>query len=150
MSKLLTIAIDTLSCGNCGVYFGMESGQLAKVQADGSWFYCPNGHRIHYFETANQRLEKERDAERQRRRNAEATLTHTRDQLDAERRSKAAYRGHLTRVKRRIANGVCPCCSRSFDNVRRHMASQHPGWLDELEAKASETAVRPDEAVDRG
>lgn len=26
------------------------------------------------------------------------------------------------------ACGVCPCCNRSFTNVRRHMTSQHPDY----------------------
>ena len=31
-----------------------------------------------------------------------------------------------TRLKNRVGKGVCPCCNRSFANLKRHMASQHP------------------------
>jgi hypothetical protein len=44
-------------------------------------------------------------------------------------RSHAATKGHVTRKKRqleRVASGVCPCCNRSFVNLRRHMKTQHP------------------------
>jgi hypothetical protein len=28
----------------------------------------------------------------------------------------------------RIGNGVCPCCNRSFTNLRRHMTTKHPEY----------------------
>lgn len=54
-----------------------------------------------------------------------------REQLASERRSAAALRGHITRLKNRIVAGVCPVpgCKRSgFSNVMRHVASKHPEW----------------------
>ena len=43
-------------------------------------------------------------------------------------RSAAAYKGHLTRVKRRVGNGVCPCCNRTFKNLADHMTTKHPDY----------------------
>lgn len=37
-------------------------------------------------------------------------------------------KGVVTRTRNRIANGVCPCCDRSFTNLQRHMASKHPDY----------------------
>ncbi len=31
-----------------------------------------------------------------------------------------------SRMRKRIQNGVCPCCNRTFQNLARHMASEHP------------------------
>lgn len=57
------------------------------------------------------------------------------DQLRAELRdaelSLSATRGVVTRIKNRIANGVCPCCSRSFgtdSKLARHIKSKHPDF----------------------
>lgn len=53
----------------------------------------------------------------------------TRDLLDHEQRSHAVTRGHLTRTKKRVAHGVCPCCNRSFADVERHMKVKHPNYV---------------------
>ena len=34
-------------------------------------------------------------------------------------------RGVATRMKNRIKVGVCPCCNRTFQDLAKHMASQH-------------------------
>jgi hypothetical protein len=62
---------------------------------------------------------KEEAAEARRRERA------VRDLLEQEENSHRATRGHLTRVKKRVQNGVCPKCNRTFQNLQRHMASQH-------------------------
>lgn len=36
-----------------------------------------------------------------------------------------------TRAKKRAATGTCPCCGRSFVQLRRHMAAKHPDHLAE-------------------
>lgn len=48
------------------------------------------------------------------------------DEAEAVKRSAAAYKGAATRLKNRAKAGVCPCCNRTFQNLARHMASQHP------------------------
>lgn len=56
-----------------------------------------------------------------------------RQRAAAEHRSNAALRGHLTRWRKRVANGVCPVagCHRHFPNVQAHVATQHVDWLAE-------------------
>ncbi|WP_165394478.1 helix-turn-helix domain-containing protein [Pseudoxanthomonas winnipegensis] len=29
-------------------------------------------------------------------------------------------------MRQRVMNGVCPCCNRTFENLRRHMHDKHP------------------------
>ena len=81
--------------------------------------YCPLGHTFVFrddyrtkYESANRR--------------AQANL----DLLRAEERSHTATRGHLTRTKKRVAAGVCPCCNRTFQNLARHMKGQHPEYVE--------------------
>lgn len=81
--------------------------------------YCPLGHTYGWHESEADRLRKRLESA-ERRENA------TRDLLDHEQRSHAATRGHLTRVKKRVAHGVCPHCTRKFTNLERHMQSKHP------------------------
>lgn len=122
-----------LTCYLCGVLFGLEAGYEARRRNDHKAFYCPNGHVQGFYGPS--KIEQERDAARElaeresRRRNyAEESAQRAREDADRQRRSAAAYKGWATRVRNRIANGVCPCCNRSFTNVRRHMTTQHPDY----------------------
>jgi hypothetical protein len=84
--------------------------------------YCPLGHTwIFAGEGEADRLRVQVQRERQR-------VAATRSLLAHEERSHAATRGHLTRTRKRIANGVCPCCHRHFENVERHMRTKHPDY----------------------
>lgn len=42
--------------------------------------------------------------------------------------SRRAEKAAKTRIKNRIARGVCPCCKRTFQNLAAHMQTQHPGF----------------------
>lgn len=112
-------------CGNCGVTFAIPEAMRAEKERDGGSWYCPNGHSRVYTETAWVKLEKERE----RRLRAERQAQAARDLLAAEERSHAGTRGHLTRIKKRTAHGVCPCCNRTFQNVARHMETKHPEFV---------------------
>jgi hypothetical protein len=84
--------------------------------------YCPLGH-THVIpgdgEAAKlqKRLERERDRA--------ARLLAERDQIEA---SLRAQKGATTKAKKRAAAAVCPCCHRSFSQLRRHMAAKHPDY----------------------
>jgi hypothetical protein len=118
------VLIDT-SCVNCGIAFAVPDWWIQARRDDGKDFWCPNGHRLHFGQnTLEQRLaraEQARDA-------ARAHARAVQDQNDAERRAHAATKGQLTKTRKRVAAGVCPCCNRSFQNLRRHMAGQHPDY----------------------
>lgn len=131
MSYRTTININqTLvveECWVCGVHFGMTSTFQRKRSEDGKVFFCPAGCRISYGESKVQQLERALEAERTRRQ-------WERDQREATERSLAAQKGQVTKLKKRIGAGVCPCCNRHFTNVERHMASQHPDYAEKADA----------------
>lgn len=93
-----------------------------------------NGHHVSW--SGPSQTERERDAARdlaaresRRRQYAERTAEIERETAERERRSAAAYKGHATRIRNRIKNGVCPAgCNRHFDNVQRHIATKHPDF----------------------
>lgn len=118
----------TEECYKCGITFAMPAQFKRDRLDDHASFYCPNGHGQQYIgKTDAQKLKEARERLDQ----AHASLRANRDQLQASERSKAALKGVVTRTKRRIANGVCPCCSRTFKNLASHMEGQHPDYVSE-------------------
>lgn len=123
MRNMTLTASETLItevCCNCGVLFAMPKYLQVKLRENREYFYCPNGHQQHYTGKS--------EAEEQRER-AERLATQVKqmgNRLETEKRSHSATKGKVTKLKNRIANGVCPCCNRTFANLGKHMANQHP------------------------
>ena len=88
--------------------------------------YCPLGHtHVPAGESESERLQARLERERAR----NARLLAENDQLEA---SRNAYKGAATKARKRAKAGVCPCCNRTFQQLARHMASQHPDFDPEL------------------
>lgn len=84
--------------------------------------YCPLGHsHIHAGDGEAARLAKQLEK-------ANASAARVGAMLDQEKASHRATKGQLTKARKRISNGVCPCCNRQFVNVERHMKTQHPDF----------------------
>jgi NMD protein affecting ribosome stability and mRNA decay len=116
------INLCPLTCGECGIVFSVPDKWLEGRRESHETFYCPNGH-LRYFaqenkvEKMNRLLAQEQAAHDQ----TKAALRDKKEQL-AEEEKKAA------RLKKRVGNGVCPCCNRSFTNLQRHMHTKHPDF----------------------
>ena len=123
-----TTVLESTTCANCGVMFAMPKKMLAERREDGASFYCPNGHSLVFKATEAQRLRKQLESTQQQVQQAYGYATHERDQRQAAERSNAALRGVITKTKKRAAAGVCQCCNRTFQDVARHMANQHPNY----------------------
>jgi hypothetical protein len=123
------LAVET--CIRCGVAFGiptdLRSG-LLETQAD---FYCPNGHGQHFAdETEAQKLQRELAAAKRREANARTVAQSWRDQAETAEARRRGQKAANTRLRNRIAAGVCPCCHRNFQDLRRHMDGQHPNFAE--------------------
>lgn len=116
----LNVGFVTETCCHegCNLTFAFTREFYDRVRNDHSWWYCPAGHTQHY--TGKSDEEKLREAE--------ARELALKDQLSASTREGEQTRQALIRDRVRFSNGVCPCCNRSFENVRRHMTSQHPDY----------------------
>lgn len=112
--------IEPETCASCGIIFGLGAVFMQKRRNDHKGFYCPNGHSLSYSQ--------ESEAERLRRqlKSAEGRATSWRDQAETAEARRRGEKAAKTRLKNRIANGVCPCCHRSFTELAQHMAGQHP------------------------
>jgi DNA repair exonuclease SbcCD ATPase subunit len=137
-----------MKCGQCGEQFCLLTTTYELLRRSSRTFFCPWGHERHYPQgpSENDKLRQERDRLKQdqaRLQDEIRTLAASR-QLAAEARDRAerrasAARGQVTRLKNRAAAGVCPCCNRQFENLRRHMESKHKGFALEETAPIGET-----------
>ena len=127
MSQTLRFS-DTLvseHCFKCGIHFAMpQDFQNVKLR-DRTSFYCPNGHGQHYVGKSDAEKLKEAQDQLARERS-------WRDQTEA---SNRALRGVATRRRNeleRVKGGVCPVkgCNRTFVNLQRHLAGQHPEYVE--------------------
>ncbi len=123
---LVETRIVALQCHKCGVDYGLGEEFIAQRRRDKGTFYCPNGHGTYYPGKTD--LEKERDRLANRLRWTSENLAASRTVAKAADYRARAAKGQLTRFRKRIANGVCPCCNRSFANVLAHMSSEHPDF----------------------
>lgn len=106
----------------CNCLFAMTLDMNNRRRADHKSFYCPNGHsQCYQGETEVAKLKRQLG-------DANSTVEWQRaNRLRAERQAAAA-RGQVTKIKKRVGNGVCPCCNRTFSNMARHMQMQHPDF----------------------
>ncbi|WP_110727427.1 hypothetical protein [Mycolicibacterium porcinum] len=127
---MTAFATHTCATEGCGVAFAVEDGFDDRRRADHRNFYCPNGHSLSYKGKTELQKAQERAERLQRQVEArEADIRFEQRRLANERRAHAATKGQLTKTKKRVANGVCPCCNRHFVNVERHMTNQHPEYV---------------------
>jgi hypothetical protein len=114
--EFVVVTCGTKSDGGCNVTLAMSRTTYEETKRTGRTWYCPNGHpRVWGGPTTEQRL-----------RDAEARQVHLGDQLRAAEVAAEKARVEAARLLQRAANGVCPCCNRSFENLRRHVETQHP------------------------
>ncbi len=112
----------------CGHVTFLSAEHINERKRDHKSFYCSTcGRTNHYpgksdLEKLRGELITVKDQRDTSRRNYRQQQTITR----SVERSLTAHKGHTTRLKNRIAAGVCPCCRRNFVNLGRHMSRQHP------------------------
>ena len=127
------------NCPVCFIYYSGPKAMFEARRADGKSFYCPNGHSLSYRDNENDRIRQERDRLKQNAAYLEAETLRLQEAREAAERRASAMKGQVTRLKNRAANGVCPCCNRTFANLQRHMAAKHAGFaieeVQEAEAK---------------
>jgi hypothetical protein len=119
-----TGSLIVLSCW-CGIHLAAPQDLYRQAKLHGKSLYCPLGHSFSYSDTTeeeNRRLRLQLDDER-------ARVRHAREDADHQRRRVIAYKGVIGKTKKRIAHGVCPCCTRTFENLARHIATKHPDYL---------------------
>lgn len=135
MSLIGSLTLVEVECGNCITHFAIDDTLQQRCLETGRKFYCPNGHANYYQDDELSRLREEREKLKQEADNArkrmawaERQANDLNDALVETKKQYAATKGQLTKTRKRIAHGVCPCCNRTFANVARHVTSKHPDF----------------------
>jgi hypothetical protein len=130
----LSLTFTHLTCcyAECGLTFAAPESWVTCRRNDHAWFYCPNGH-VQQF-SGKSEAEKLRaelaDAERAKKYWVDRT-SEERGRVMERERTIRTMKGHTTRLKKRVAAGVCPCCKRTFQDLAHHMHGQHPTYSEE-------------------
>lgn len=135
----VAIHLESRTCGECGIVFAMDAQYIARRKEDHKVWYCPNGHGRHF--TGKSEAEGLRDQlarEKHWREQAEARVAEVRTQRDAVERRLRATKAVVTRTKKKIVAGRCPCCSFKFKDLASHMTTRHPNYDPEKAATAIE------------
>lgn len=125
------VGLVTETCAACGVVFALTNELKDELLKTKRTFFCPNGHQQHYTGESDKdraaRLQSELEAQKRRTVRIEAEL----DQANAHAARVEKARQKLEREQsatlRRVTNGVCTECHRSFKQVKAHMERKHPG-----------------------
>lgn len=132
------VTFEREDCCSCGVTFFIPADLRARRKKDASSFYCPNGHGQSYSRSEADMLRakiKEWEAyaasQTKRKEWAEQAANQERERASAAEKAVRAQKAAATRLRNRIKNGVCPCCTRSFQNLKRHLATKHPEFTPE-------------------
>lgn len=110
--------------GECDepIVFAVAAARLNRLRETGERFYCPSGHGNSYGNSLAKKLE---ETERQLRAEKCETFRQrqAREVVEIELQRTICQK---ERLRKRVQNGVCPCCNRTFQNLARHMAIKHP------------------------
>src|SRR6185312_11726440 len=102
MTQEYTGTLVAISCGACGVTFGMPEGMYDARRNDHQTWYCPNGHpRAYHGRSEVERLKDDLKW-------ARSTAQSWRDQAETAENRRRAQKAVNTKLKKRIAAGVCP------------------------------------------
>lgn len=123
--------LHTLQCWVCGVPFAIPEHLHERMEERGTKVFCPNGHQIYYAETENEKLRKQLERERRVSQARRERANYEKERADHQQRRAVSLKGVVTRTKKRIAAGKCPCCHDQFQNLERHMRLKHPGYGEE-------------------
>ena len=131
-----TERLATENCYLCGMQFAMPEEYQTRRRNDHARFFCPSGHGQVY--TSKSEAEQLRDqiaakdreiaAQRSRVEVEQRRVVDARAQRDAVQRSLSATKAVVTRTKKKIVAGRCPCCSHKFKDLATHMQTRHPAY----------------------
>jgi len=124
VSALITepVVLEVMVCLGCGITYAVPKHWIENKRREAGAFHCPNGCSRVYAESEADRLRRQLEAKEIELRQSKCEAMRQRSLREAAELSLA----NSDRKLRRVKNGVCPCCKRSFVNLRRHMATKHP------------------------
>lgn len=112
---------------HCGHVIYLPVRHMVTLQRSHKNFYCTVCGKSNYWAGRSdlEQLKREITTVKDQRDTARRNYHDQKSVTRGVRRSLTAHKGHTTRIKKRIAAGVCPCCNRTFQNLARHMENKH-------------------------
>lgn len=108
-----------------------QERQIAAKRLNVMSIFCPLGHKwVQSGKSEAQKLREQLTASEQRMQREQQRHDQTKAELRETENRRRAEKGAKTRIKNRVANGVCPCCKRTFQNLAQHMHQQHPKFAE--------------------
>lgn len=127
----------------CGILFAVPKSLFDHYSREndrraGSYeLCCPLGHKmIPAGKSEAARLRDELAREKHRTEQAQASASFWAQEHARTARSLSATKAVVTRTKKKIVAGRCPCCSHQFKDLKSHMATRHPNYDPEKAATA--------------
>lgn len=127
------VVLTEINCGECGGTYAInERYREQQYQKGGSWHcpYCQCGWG-YANNNENAKLRKELEQTKRNLTFHQNNAASEREAREATERRLTAQKAAKTRLRNRIKNGVCPCCTRSFSNLQQHMKTEHPEFQPE-------------------
>lgn len=129
-----TTELMVITCPHCAGVFGLSSSYYHEARRLGNFkqvWCCPYCKQARGFGKSQTQLELEQlqsklAAAERTASEEKGSAEYYRQEAEHFRKSRDGVKGVLKKFKNRVHHGVCPCCQRSFENLRRHMASKHP------------------------
>jgi F0F1-type ATP synthase assembly protein I len=117
-----------LKCYRCKEDFALRDEVEDMLRRNHQSFHCPWGHSQAFIEGESEetKLRRERDRLKQQAARLHDRIREESERADKERHRANGYKGHATRISKRVKAGVCICCNRTFQNLADHMATKHP------------------------
>lgn len=125
--ELYGLTMDVHLCITCGIPFTIPLNVIEKHRENGGFHSCPNGHQQGWEKSRSTR-EKEKQEQEQTRRERDKLkqqIAQKDDEILAEKAKANKLNKELSRQSKRVHAGVCSCCNRSFQNLKRHMENKH-------------------------
>ena len=120
----------SIECCSCHMAFGVTGEFYTHRRDDHKTFYCPSCGTAQSFtgksDAEKLRLENQRLVQRLAQK--DDSIRWQREQREKAEKRVIAYKGIVTKTKKRIAGGACPCCNRNFQNLAAHMATKHKDY----------------------
>lgn len=138
MTRTITLqtTLELQTCAACGITFAAPDHFFNSRRDDHKSYYCPNGHSLWFPQQSDAEKAQAEAAKYKKLWQSEAEYAAgVVAERNAAQKELRSTRGQMTRLKKRIAGGVCPCCHRTFVQLARHMETKHPDYAVEEQAK---------------
>lgn len=116
LALAVTITLTEISCGECGGTYAINERYRQQKYQKGECWTCPYCKTTWGYSGKGENAQLKRELEEERQRKFQAL-----ERANAAEAAQRKAQGKLNRVNR----GVCPSCNRTFQNLARHMCTQH-------------------------